>query len=57
MGGGKSVSIFTGILCATEAKELQLRHGKAIGLPVMVAQGNQEVTERVIHGLGKAHLA
>ena len=52
--GGKRVSIFTGILCATEAKELHLRHGKAISLPVMLAQGNHEVTERVIHGLEKA---
>ena len=25
--GGKIVNIFTGVLCATEAKELQLRHG------------------------------
>ena len=52
--GGKRVSIFMGILCATEAKELQLRHGKAISLPVMLAQGNQEVMERVIHGMEKA---
>lgn len=52
--GGKIVNIFTGVLCATEAKELQLRHGKAISLPVMLAQGNAEVTERVIYGLEKA---
>ena len=52
--GGKRLNIFMGVLCATEAKELQLRHGKAISLPVMLAQGNQEVTERVIHGMEKA---
>ena len=52
--GGKRMSTFMGVLCATEAKELQLRHGKAISLPVMLAQGNQEVTERVIHGIEKA---
>ena len=52
--GGERISIFMGILCATEAKELQLRHGKATSLPVMLAQGNQEVTERVIHGMEKA---
>ena len=52
--GAKSISIFTGVLCATEAKELQLRHGKAISLPVLLVQGNSEVTERVIHGMEKA---
>ena len=38
--GAKSIGIFMGVLCATEAKELQLRHGKAISLPVLLVQGN-----------------
>ena len=39
--GDKNVSIFMGVFCVTVAKKLQLRHGKAISLPVMLAQGNQ----------------
>ena len=39
--GDQKVSIFMGVFCVTVAKKLQLRHGKAISLPVMFAQGNQ----------------
>ena len=39
--GDQKVSIFMGVFCVMVAKKLQLRHGKAISLPVMFAQGNQ----------------
>ena len=49
--GGNRVSTFVGVLCATEAKELQLRHRKATSLP---AQGNQKVAGRVNYQMEKA---
>lgn len=48
---GKEVKAFTGVLCGTEVKELNLRHGSAVSLPVFLTQGSGEVTEQVVAGL------
>jgi len=48
---GKEVGAFTGVLCGTEVKELNLRHGSAVSLPVFLTQGSGEVTEQVVAGL------
>jgi len=45
--------IFTGILCGIETSELQLRSNNCINLPVFLAAGNVDTTERVIFGLEK----
>jgi len=45
--------IFTGILCGVETAELQLRSDNCLNLPVFLAAGNVDTTERVVHGLEK----
>lgn len=45
--------IFTGILCGVETAELQLRSNNCLNLPVFLAAGNVDTTERVIFGLEK----
>jgi len=45
--------IFTGILCGVETGELLLRSNNVMNLPVFLASGNVDTTERVIFGLEK----
>lgn len=45
--------IFTGILCGVETAELQLRANNCLNLPIFLASGNVDTTERVIFGLEK----
>jgi len=52
MGEEKKL-IFTGILCGVETAELQLTSNNCLNLPVFLACGNVDTTERVIYGLEK----
>jgi len=51
--GEESRLVFTGVLCAVEAAELKITSDKATVLPVFLAQGLADVTDRVIFGLEK----
>eukprot|EP00092_Neocalanus_flemingeri_P040701 GFUD01044313.1.p1 GENE.GFUD01044313.1~~GFUD01044313.1.p1 ORF type:complete len:469 (+),score=164.13 GFUD01044313.1:61-1467(+) len=50
---GEKKLIFTGILCGVEAAELQLKSNNCLNLPVFLAAGNVDTTERVVCGLEK----
>eukprot|EP00092_Neocalanus_flemingeri_P040703 GFUD01044315.1.p1 GENE.GFUD01044315.1~~GFUD01044315.1.p1 ORF type:complete len:482 (+),score=159.93 GFUD01044315.1:42-1448(+) len=50
---GEKKLIFTGILCGVEAAELQLTSKNCLSLPVFLAAGNVDTTERVVHSLEK----
>ena len=50
---GEKKLIFTGILCGVETAELQLKSNNCLNLPVFLASGNVDTTERVVHGLEK----
>jgi len=51
--GDETREVFTGVLCSVEAAELQIKSKKATVLPVFLARGSIDTTERVIFGLEK----